>query len=408
MKTKIKGKVILGALTCSMLFSQVTAMGIFDQSQKNDEGQKRDDVEIQIMSLDLVPNEAAQGEVEFMPISSGVVEKVIAEDNYGRDSEKLLITGVVKFNDLSGGFYEVDGFRLAGDYDFQEFEGRRVKVVGYKDDSPSIFMTRTVVVEAIVEINYKDDYMPRDNDVKLDERLHEGEYGLGDKDVHILPIYDYEESSKAEKINTITGKVKFNDLSGGFYEVDGFRLKGDYDFEKYEGKMVKVFGSEDLSPSIFMTKAFNVERIGEIDKERTDDSELSKVTKEIHQVENSETIKTYVDLYINEEALKLNKAKTPFIKDGRTLAPFRTITEQLGAKVSWDPVERLVSMQKGLIEIELVIDSSIAKVNGNVVDLDVPATIVNDRTFVPVRFLAEALNVEIAWEPNGNIVSLNF
>lgn len=289
MKTKIKGKVILGALTCSMLVSQLAVTGVFH------EGQKREDEDYQIMSLDKGHYESTQGEIESEPISSGMVEKVIGEDKVENDSEKLLITGLVKFNDLSGGFYEVDGFRLAGDYDFQEFEGRKVKVVGYKDDSPSIFMT----------------------------------------------------------------------------------------------------------------KAVNVERIIVIDKEKNEIKETSRVTKEIHQVENSETARTYVDLYINEESLKLDKAKRPFIKDGRTLAPFRTITENLGAKVSWDPVERLVSMQKGLIEIELVIDSSIAKVNGNVVDLDVPVTIVNDKTFVPIRFLAEALNVEIAWEPDGNIVSLD-
>ena len=47
--------------------------------------------------------------------------------------------------------------------------------------------------------------------------------------------------------------------------------------------------------------------------------------------------------------------------------------------------------------IELPIKAEYAKVNGKDVPLDVPAQILNGRTMVPIRFIAEALGCEVEW-----------
>ena len=97
----------------------------------------------------------------------------------------------------------------------------------------------------------------------------------------------------------------------------------------------------------------------------------------------------------------------PFIRDNRTLVPIRFISETLGYEVSWDNNERLVSVKGKDTQIELKIDSKKAKVKGSDVELDAPALIKDNRTFVPLRFVAENLNAEVKWDKENFKVIIN-
>jgi len=85
--------------------------------------------------------------------------------------------------------------------------------------------------------------------------------------------------------------------------------------------------------------------------------------------------------------------------NGRTLVPVRGVLEKLGANVSYNSATRGVVASTPTIDIQLTIGSTIAIVNANNVTLDVPAQTINDHTFVPLRFLGEALGAEINWDP---------
>ncbi|MBQ7661244.1 MAG: leucine-rich repeat protein [Clostridia bacterium] len=89
----------------------------------------------------------------------------------------------------------------------------------------------------------------------------------------------------------------------------------------------------------------------------------------------------------------------PKIVRDRTMVPIRFIAEALGAKVDWnfDGVARKAIVQKGDKTIEIMIDSMAARVNGSEVILDSPAFIENDRTYLPLRFVAEALDAKVEW-----------
>ena len=80
------------------------------------------------------------------------------------------------------------------------------------------------------------------------------------------------------------------------------------------------------------------------------------------------------------------------------MLPIRIIAENLGGRVTWDGASRKVTVSRDNIYIELFIDSSYAKVNGQVVILDSPAFISNDRTYLPVRFIAENLGATVLWD----------
>jgi len=96
----------------------------------------------------------------------------------------------------------------------------------------------------------------------------------------------------------------------------------------------------------------------------------------------------------------LNMDVPPTIIDGRTLVPLRAIFEALNADVVWDNNTKTVTGSKGSTTVVLKINSKTAQVNGKNTLLDVPATIVDGRTMVPARFIAESLGQKVGWAEN--------
>lgn len=94
----------------------------------------------------------------------------------------------------------------------------------------------------------------------------------------------------------------------------------------------------------------------------------------------------------------------PLMVGGRVLVPLRGVFEQLGATVQWDPANNLVAAQRGDTQVQLVIGSRQAVVNGRVVMLDVPAMIARGRTLVPLRFVSEAMGARVDWDAAASVV----
>jgi len=103
-----------------------------------------------------------------------------------------------------------------------------------------------------------------------------------------------------------------------------------------------------------------------------------------------------VQAQYNKKAIVFPDQK-PVIRDKRTLVPIRPIAEGLGFDVQWNSQTRTVMITKGANSVKLVVSQKIAKRNGETITLDVPAQIINQRTMVPVRFIAEALNYDVNW-----------
>lgn len=93
-----------------------------------------------------------------------------------------------------------------------------------------------------------------------------------------------------------------------------------------------------------------------------------------------------------------NKQVVPFIDNGRTLVPLRFVSDNLELEIQWVEDTQSIILTKQDTEIILMIGKENASVNGNLYELDCCPIIKDARTFVPVRFIGEALQCEVSWE----------
>lgn len=102
----------------------------------------------------------------------------------------------------------------------------------------------------------------------------------------------------------------------------------------------------------------------------------------------------------------------PIIKNNRTMLPARFVAEALGARVTWNAKERTVYISgvniktNEPLEIKLTVGSKHALVNGKAYELDSPVIIENDRTYTPLRFIAEILGAEVYWDDATKVVRI--
>lgn len=100
-------------------------------------------------------------------------------------------------------------------------------------------------------------------------------------------------------------------------------------------------------------------------------------------------------LYVNGRELYMPSA--PVIQDGRVLVPMRAYLESMGAAVHWQPPETVTATLQGRT-VQMKIGSTTALVDGQAVTLDVPAQLISNRTYLPLRFLSEGLGSQVHYD----------
>lgn len=98
----------------------------------------------------------------------------------------------------------------------------------------------------------------------------------------------------------------------------------------------------------------------------------------------------------------------PVNTDGRVMIPFRAALESMGATVDYDDATRHVTASKGTKTIDFTLMDDTINVDDNgaksTVTMDVPMIIVEDRTLVPIRFMSNALGMQVGWDGDTETV----
>ena len=99
----------------------------------------------------------------------------------------------------------------------------------------------------------------------------------------------------------------------------------------------------------------------------------------------------------------------PFIDaNGRTQVPVRFVSEALGAKVDWNGDTQKVTVALNSRNVVLTIGLKKYEINNKSYQMDTVALLQESRTFVPIRFVSEALGASVVWDQATKSVYIKF
>ncbi|WP_158299469.1 stalk domain-containing protein [Paenibacillus antri] len=89
----------------------------------------------------------------------------------------------------------------------------------------------------------------------------------------------------------------------------------------------------------------------------------------------------------------------PVIDKERTFVPVRFVVDALGGHVDWDAADKKVTIRKGGHFIELWVGNTDLIADGERTVSDVPPMLKSGRTMLPLRFVSEQLGLNVAYDP---------
>ncbi len=136
-------------------------------------------------------------------------------------------------------------------------------------------------------------------------------------------------------------------------------------------------------------------------------SMIDSLTKRTEHLSKDELNKYITVLLDNKELVFLEEEGfgVPFINESdRTMIPIRKPLEAIGAEISYDNINRVVTAVKGDITVKVTVDKNIIYVNDKEVETDAAAIIKDSRTYIPLRAVIEAFGYTIEWHNNSKTV----
>lgn len=144
----------------------------------------------------------------------------------------------------------------------------------------------------------------------------------------------------------------------------------------------------------------------EVDEDEDDDKDDEDKKSKANKKGGKKTKGKAKELKVNVKGKKVKFDEPPVLKGGRVLIPVRAVTQSLGATVDYDATTDKVTITKGETTVIMTLGSRQILVNGVPYELDVSAQALNNRTFVPLRFLAEVFGEKVDFDAKKGLVSI--
>lgn|GEM_PF-4498234 len=135
------------------------------------------------------------------------------------------------------------------------------------------------------------------------------------------------------------------------------------------------------------------------------EQEYQAVSEYLWQLNGKAAVQTKgIQVFVNGQ--KISFPVAPILQGGTTIVPLREIFEALGATVAWEQATKTVTAKKGKTTIKLTIGKRQALKNNQSIALGSPAQIIQGKTFVPLRFVSEALGAKVVWDGKTQIIQI--
>ncbi len=227
---------------------------------------------------------------------------------------------------------------------------------------------------------------------------------------------DYAENQPATRFFGVAVNDQILPEKAGTHKQEGWRwqLMGEVDLPEGDAKVSLV------DTANFFGRCQGIILTTDKDFSGPSDDEMFKVSNEYAVGEKIETVVPTNKLgkavmlflgspkaYVMGKETKVdvnNDTVVPFTENDRTLVPVRFIAESFGALVGWDDATQTVTVEANGKVIKMVLGKEEMDVDGTTVVLDTLANTYNDRTFIPLRAMVEAINKNVFWDDRGLIL----
>ncbi len=113
-------------------------------------------------------------------------------------------------------------------------------------------------------------------------------------------------------------------------------------------------------------------------------------------------------VYARSDVLKRSRVLAALVRGNTLLVPLRSMFEQMGATVSFDPSTKSVTASKEGAQVRVISGKNQIFINGEPRPLDVPPTIYKGQLLVPVRAMSEALGAYVQWVADRRIAVVRY
>lgn len=109
---------------------------------------------------------------------------------------------------------------------------------------------------------------------------------------------------------------------------------------------------------------------------------------------------TVISVTVNNEAVEFVGDTRPMMLSGRVMVPLRGVVERLGGNILYDKKTRVVTgAHPGTSnQFRIRVGSNEALLNGKNMSLDAPPRVIGGTTYVPLRFVSEAMGAQVSWD----------
>lgn len=113
-------------------------------------------------------------------------------------------------------------------------------------------------------------------------------------------------------------------------------------------------------------------------------------------------------VYSKPDRLKAGRVLAALVRGNTILIPLRSMFEQMGATVSYDPASKTVDVSKPGSDVKVTVGRPEVVINGESRPLDVPPEIYKGSVVVPVRVISEGMGAYVQWVPDRRIVVVRY
>jgi len=113
-------------------------------------------------------------------------------------------------------------------------------------------------------------------------------------------------------------------------------------------------------------------------------------------------------VYSKPDVLKQGRVLAALVKNGTILIPLRSMFEQMGATVSYDPGTKTATVSKAGAQVQVTVGKPEVVINGETRPLDVPPMIYQGNVLVPVRVISEGMGAYVQWVPDQHVVVVRY